>query len=230
MNASVELPYTRCLSSPVAEEQYVNCTKLTAHVDEACHNGGMPHPLRTIVAAAKTSAILLVVYLLFWAVRYRMPFDSGGVIDMRADKNAVPYRVEIRASLASNPHGFPGHAYVVWQDGENAGYVPARAQDQISSLFSRVPGCMQFDGDRSNRINLNKLSVIVDKQEYERTKALAHAWNTHDFKVGERDCVAFVNAIASELQLHRPKPYYKFPQDYVAELCLLNRTKQGTQF
>jgi hypothetical protein len=163
-----------------------------------------------------------ISYALFWAVRYRIPHAPVAPVDMRRSASDTPYVIEFRASLASNQHGFPGHAYIVWGDGSSAGYVPRFSRDQIPSLYRTVPGFMQLDGAHWNRRNLNALVVLVSKPEYDRTKMIARNWNTSDFRVGKRDCVAFVDTIARTTSLRCPTARYVFPQDYVEQLKHLN--------
>ena len=53
----------------------------------------------------------------WWAVAYRLPRSADKTIDRRSPLSrrfGPACRLSFCAGLANNPHGFPGHAYVVW--------------------------------------------------------------------------------------------------------------------
>jgi hypothetical protein len=178
--------------------------------------------------------LAFVCYAAFWAVRYRMPFGEDERVERIRPVAAVRMRViEFRAALAANAHGFPGHAYVVFddQDGWKAiGFVPRYQRDQLRSLWCDVPGFMQTQPQRTADRNLKKFAVQVSAQDYAKAKQLVREWKVDRFKVGERDCVAFVDAVAATCNLSRPQRHHRFPQDYVAELEAMNaRTTYGAR-
>lgn len=189
--------------------------------------------LRTI----SSGSILLLLYLGFWGVVYRFPCGSKQIVDLRPSPNLKPYYVNICAGLASNPHGYPGHAYIAWtetntdaniEEMETAGYCPRYSKDQIPSMIKPVPGIMvKCTGSSGNGRNLDRLIVICSQQDFQKTKDISRKWNCDNFKVGERDCVTFANTIAKALRL-RPVPNTRrYPQDFLRELKRLN---SGTVF
>lgn len=167
----------------------------------------------------------LLIYMTVWAVQYRIHHAAVPPVDMRRSESDIPYVIQFRASLASNPHGFPGHAYIVWSNGTSAGYVPRYATDQLPSLFHPVRGTLQLNGIRDNSRNLSSLTVLLSKPDFDRAAQLARHWNTNSFQVGKRDCVRFVSEIASTIGLRCPDPSYQFPQDYVERLKQLNTSR-----
>lgn len=176
---------------------------------------------------------LLIVYLLCWAVVYRLPHSPPALVDHRASIHERPYYVAICAGLASNIHGFPGHGYVVWSESlpmnfskcESRGFVPAKFGDQIPSLFRTVPGLLVSNATDGNLRNFDSVVVIVDKTTYDQSKQISRGWKADNFKVGSSDCVAYANSIALKLGLIVPKTSFKYPQDYIAQLKRLNRSE-----
>jgi hypothetical protein len=196
--------------------------------------------IRLIVAIAALSLVCITGYAGWWFVWYRIPRPDGvKLIDLRApsDKSASRY-ITFCASLASNKHGFPGHAYVVWSGEslpsdwlvaarsdrlENAGYGPRNCGDQVKSVVYDVPGIIDAHGLRCNLRNLSTLTVIVNQAQYERTRQLRAKWDTSRFKAGDRDCVAFVDYIAKDIGLSiPPRNILLFPQDHLAQMKALN--------
>lgn len=178
---------------------------------------------------------VLLIYAIFWAVWYRRPPEPPKVVDLRGGETGQYHQIDFLASLAENPHGFPGHCYVVWSDKpivsvncmngmetESGGFLPRYFGDQIPSLWMTVPGYLTKDAIRGNTRNLDRLTVLVSKSDFLATKRLTERWNASEFKVGERDCVTFVNHLARSISLRTPDPAYKFPQDYIRELKRLN--------
>jgi len=186
--------------------------------------------VRAIAVTISIFVLLLASYLTFWALSYRQPTGSPLIIDRRASLSDKPYYISSCAALADNPVGFPGHCYVVWtsdlhedfNSAQSAGYVPSHRFDQLPSLWTHVPGMVAKNCVRGNLRNLYVLTVIVDRADYEKTQLTCDSWKTDQFQAGVRDCVAFANAIASELDLATPATAYKYPQDYLRELKNLN--------
>jgi hypothetical protein len=186
--------------------------------------------------ATLTALSALVVYLAWWAIWYRLPASPCEVVDMRTTPLQDPYYITFCASLASNPHGFPGHAYVVWRRDRSAnilsaeanGYVPLNPGDQIRSLYASVPGLVVPQASQNNMRNLETLTVIVDPKTYERTRRLANDWQSAGFKAGSRDCVAFVDFIAKDIGLATSRPSFEYPRDHIRRLQLLNRNRNRT--
>ena len=186
---------------------------------------------------------VLFSYALFWAGWYRIPAGPVQFVDLR--KHALttaadgPIRsldqcdhyVVFCASLADNVHGFPGHCYVCWTRDlsvdllkcDSLAYMPAKFEDQIPSLVSKVDGVVISQAARGNMRNLSKLVVAVDSKTYERSKLVAKQWSPENFQVGVKDCVAFTNNVASAVGLRTPNCSFRFPQDYLRDLRDLNR-------
>lgn len=173
---------------------------------------------------------LLLVYLLVWAFVYRIPASPPTLVDLRASVRDRPYYVAICAALASNLHGFPGHAYVIWseslplnlRDCDARGFVPANVGDQIPSLWRKVPGALVPNASDGNKRNFDAIVVIVDKATYDKSKMASQNWNAKVFKVGSRDCVAFATDISKSIGLTIPKSNFNYPQDFIAKLKLMN--------
>jgi hypothetical protein len=183
--------------------------------------------------ATLTALSALVVYMAWWAVWYRLPATACDVVDLRTTRLETPCYITFCASLASNPHGFPGHAYVVWRKDQTAdilsafatGYVPLNPGDQIRSLYACVPGLLVPKASQNNMRNLETLTVIVDPKTYERTRRLTSAWQATDFKAGSRDCVSFVDFIAKDIGLTTFRPGFEYPRDHIRRLQQLNRMR-----
>ncbi len=181
-----------------------------------------------IVMLTMLSALL--IYMSWWAVWYRLP-SASEVIDMRPTRTESPFYITFCASLASNPHGFPGHAYVVWRTDPSTdilqaaayGYVPLNPGDQIRSLYSSVPGLLVPRASQNNMRSLETLTVIVDSKTFERTRHLGETWNARDFKAGSRDCVSFIDFVAKDVGLATFRPNFEYPRDHIRRLKLLNR-------
>ncbi|MBX9693290.1 MAG: hypothetical protein K2Z81_12955, partial [Cyanobacteria bacterium] len=135
--------------------------------------------------------------------------------------------------LANNAHGFPGHCYVAWSSSqlsdldhiEAKGYVPRYAMDQITSLFRDVPGLVLANASQGNLRNFDAVVAIVDQSTFDKTRELGLVWSQDRFRVGERDCVAYTDAVARCIGLRTPDRHYRYPQNYIAELKKMNCRK-----
>lgn len=149
---------------------------------------------------------------------------------MRRNSSDSGHYISLCSALANNPHGFPGHCFITvgtandynYYSSSSCGFGPARGEDQIPSLWSSVKGLKCHDIVAGNTRNLDRLTLILDSQQYQRYLTATQEWHDGWFKVGSRDCVAFTDSIARALGLHTPTREYKFPQDYIRELKLLN--------
>jgi hypothetical protein len=176
------------------------------------------------------AALVVIAYSIAWAVWYRVPATPAEIVDLRVDRSQKPYYISFCAALAANPHGFPGHCYIAWTDKpalnlldqESAGYVPRFSKDQVPSLWRNVSGAVCRQAAIGNTRNLDVLTAIVNRTDYDRAKELCDSWDTKSFKVGRRDCVTFADCIARSINLRTPEREYKFPQDYVSDLKRLN--------
>lgn len=182
-----------------------------------------------LVTLPAEAIILLFLYMVVWAALYRLPHTAPGIVDMRSETGSSHY-VILCCGLASNPHGFPGHCYVAWAQSlpekldnlETRGYVPEYSQDQIPSLFHDVPGILVDNASRGNLRNLDAVVAIVDHDVFEKTQEISLKWKHRRFRVGQSDCVAYTDEIATCLGLKTPDRLYKYPQNYIAELKRLN--------
>lgn len=173
---------------------------------------------------------LLALYAGFWAFWYRLPAQPPKVIDRRSAKTDPAYCLTFCASLADNPHGFPGHCYVAWSQApprdlssmESAGFVPRCRGDQIASLVAPVPGLLVNNASTGNTRNLDLIYVLVSFDTYRQTMQMRDTFKSGYFQVGVRDCVTFTNSIASMVGLNTPNTSYQFPQDYLRQLKALN--------
>jgi hypothetical protein len=104
------------------------------------------------------------------------------------------------------------------------GFMPQHFEDQVPSLFHVVPGVV-VDYSKGNYRNLDRLTVLVTPQQFEKARKIALAWRRDNFQVGQCDCTAFVAYLARHLHLKVSDPSYVFPQDFVARLKSLNSKK-----
>lgn len=178
----------------------------------------------------RLTVLAIFLYPIFWAIAYRVPASPARTVDLRSSKDAAARYVMICASLADNPHGFPGHCYVVLNDtdddnvlhGTSISYTPARYWDQIPSLVGNVKGVLGEHAALGNTRNLDRVIAIVDVETYNRALLDRASWSMETFRAGERDCVSFADQIARTIGLRTPDHHNKFPQDYVRELKTLN--------
>lgn len=192
------------------------------------------HTLFSIGCLALSSVIFLFaalsIYLLVWGIFYRSSHAPARLIDFRRSATQKPYYVALCSGLASNPHGFPGHCFVVWSDkypvdfenAESRGFVPRHYYDQIPSLFKTVPGALVDRAACGNMRMFDALIVVVDRERFDRSIHVRNSFEQKDFRVGTSDCVAFTDDIANSLGLRRPNGVYQYPQDYIRELKELN--------
>jgi len=175
-------------------------------------------------------SILFLSYAVFWMVWYRLPVSPPRQVDLRHSSVEKPYYVSFCSSLAANPIGYPGHSFVVWSEtspsdltnAESYGFAPSYIGDQIPSLFKVVPGAINRTDTQGNMRNLDRLTIVVNQNQFEKTRALRQNWRGDTFRAGVRDCVAFSRDIALSLGLKVPTASYIYPQDYLHELKKLN--------
>ncbi|MBK9202920.1 MAG: hypothetical protein IPL73_10885 [Candidatus Obscuribacter sp.] len=67
-----------------------------------------------VSAAMILPPVALLGYAAWWGVAYRLPRAQDKTIDMRSVTYGQPRQLVFCAGLANNPHGYPGHAYVIW--------------------------------------------------------------------------------------------------------------------
>lgn len=174
--------------------------------------------------------LVLLAYAAWWAAWYRLPAGAPATVDLRSGSDQRPYYVTFCASLADNPHGYPGHCYVVWSKQppkdflkeETAAFMPKRYWDQIPSLWSNVQGTVWRDAARGNMRNLNTLTAIVDQRRFQNSRRVRDEFETAVFQAGVRDCTVFGGAVASSLGLNVPNSAYTYPQDFISKLKRAN--------
>lgn len=201
-----------------------------------------PAMKKLTVKFAKYVAILgLVAFLglaalaIIWAFVYRLPHGPPVLVDLRSDKTN-DYCVNDRcfmicAGLANNPHGYPGHCYIVWdrcqpeklEYAESDGFVPGRLADLIPSLYSDIGGIMADHAVIGNMRNFDYLAVRLDREPYEKARAVRAKYIADaTFHTGVRDCVAYVDEIAEVAGLKTPPRRFVYPLDYMVRLKKLN--------
>ncbi len=194
------------------------------------------------VRLAKYAAILCLVatlgltaFAIYWGCIYRLPHGKPIAVDLRLEKtrnNDVNDRCfMICAGLANNPHGYPGHCYIVWdrcapdrlEYAESDGFVPGRLVDLVPSLYSDIGGVMADHAVIGNMRNFDYIAVRLDQKSYEKARAIReHFVMAPTFHTGVRDCVAYVDEIAKTVGLRTPQRTFVYPLDYMVRLKALN--------
>lgn len=194
------------------------------------------------VRLAKYAAIVCLVvalglsaFAIHWAYVYRLPRSKPILVDLRSSKtqeNSVDDRCfMICAGLANNPHGYPGHCYIVWdrcipdrlEYAQSDGFVPGRLVDLVPSLYSDIGGVMADHAVSGNMRNFDYIAVRLDQVSYEKARAIREHFVTDPtFHTGVRDCVAYVDEIAKTVGLRTPQRSFVYPLDYMVRLKALN--------
>lgn len=137
----------------------------------------------------------------------------------------------ICAGLANNPHGYPGHCYIIWdrltperlEHADSDGFVPAGYAELIPSMYTDVRGIMADNALMGNMRNFDYIGVRVEESKYKQLRAVrARFVDDTTFHTGVRDCVAYVNEIAQIAGLKTPKREFVYPLDYLKQLKKLN--------
>lgn len=177
----------------------------------------------------------LTGFAIIWACIYRLPRSQPILVDLRSDKTGGNSGNDrcfmICAGLANNPHGYPGHCYIVWdrskperlEYADSDGFVPARLIDLLPSLYSDITGVMTDRALIGNMRNFDYLAVLLDRTPYEKARALRARFVADTrFHTGVRDCVAYVDEIAEVAGLKTPPRRFVYPLDYMERLKKLN--------
>lgn len=190
------------------------------------------------VSAFVSLAVLLVFLLasLWWGCVYRLPRSKPIMVDLRSDKTrdnpSTDRCLMICAGLANNPHGFPGHCFIIWdryaperlEYTTSDGFVPGRMEDLIPSLYSDIQGIMADNALVGNMRNFDYVAVRVDRSVYDRARAVRQEFvKNSSFHTGVRDCVAYVDEISEIAGLKRPKRDFVYPLDYLVNLKEMNK-------
>ncbi len=192
-----------------------------------------------IAILALASITGLLAFALYWGCAYRLPRTAPILVDLRQDKtgkDSVNDRsFMLCAALANNPHGYPGHCYIIWdrralerlEYADSDGFVPAGPTQLIPSLYSDVRGVMADHAIAGNMRNLDYIVVLLDRAPYERARAVrARFMRDTTFHTGVRDCVSYVNEIARIAGLKTSPGGFVYPLDYVERLKKLNSQMQ----
>ncbi len=165
---------------------------------------------------------LFAAYGLWWGVAYLQPRGADKIVDLRKGKTVATQPMLFCAGLANNPHGFPGHAYVVWSKKDTLGICPKEFWSIVLSLSIPVEGVVDDRASTGNDRNLEKLVVLVDDATYKRSRAACARWDATNFRTGSRDCCAFIDFVAAEIGLVVPKSHFIYHHDHIAKLKTLN--------
>lgn len=181
------------------------------------------------------AALGLGLFAAIWACIYRLPRTAPISVDMRSDKSGNSGNkgraLLICAALANNPHGFPGHCYIVWdrssierlEYAESDGFVPASASELIPSLYADVRGIMADHAVVGNTRSFDCIIVRLDEEAYQKARTVKERFlEDPSFHTGVRDCVAYVDEIAAIAKLKRPPRSFVYPLDYLARLKHMN--------
>jgi len=187
-------------------------------------------PLRLTILSVLGFFLAIGLYFGFWAAWYRIPAQPPKTIDLRKSPSQSPRYLTFCAGLAGNPHGFPGHAYVVWSKipdadplkADSIGFIPQQYNDQFISPFVTVRGMLHYHAALYNQRNLETFTVVVDPETYEKTIAARNKWENTDFHAVSRDCVSFTTAIAETAGVKVPQPRCMYPQDQIRQFKILN--------
>ncbi len=190
-----------------------------------------------ICAAAILPPLALLGYAAWWGVAYRLPRAQDKTIDMRSVTYGQPRQLVFCAGLANNPHGYPGHAYVIWPDAdkpitdstETLGYCPAEFWSIVPSVYEPVAGVVDERAATGNGRNVERLIVWVDQKTFDHTRRLARQWDNKGFRTGSRDCCAFVDYIAQGAGLSVPVQKYLYPHDHIHLLKELNAGREPVE-
>lgn len=182
-----------------------------------------------------TGFLALSAYLICWGLIYRLPRTQPVLIDLRTDKsveNPLNDRCfMICAGLANNPHGYPGHCYIIWDRCKPErleyaacdGFVPGHVRDLIPSLFSDINGFMADDALFGNMRSFDFLAVRLDRSGYDKARAVRQKFvQEPTFHTGLRDCVTYVDEIAQIAGLRTFPHKFVYPLDYLKALKALN--------
>lgn len=175
---------------------------------------------------------------LWWGCLYRMPRSKPLMVDMRRDKihddPANDRCFMICAGLANNPHGFPGHCYIIWdryvperlEYATSDGFVPGRLEDLVPSLYCDIRGIMADNALVGNMRSFDYVAVRLDRPLYERAREVRHQYVLNPiFHTGVRDCVAYVDEIAKIAGLQTPPRRFVYPLDYLVKLKSCNSSR-----
>lgn len=173
----------------------------------------------------------LSFFAAYWGCVSRLPRTEPILADVRTRPGGRSFL--LCAGLADNPHGFPGHCYIVWdrsaperlEYAESDGFVPASVAELVPSLYADVHGIMADHAVIGNTRSLDYIAVRLDEETYEKARAVRRRFVSNPtFHTGVRDCVAYVDEVAAIAGLKRPCRDFVYPLDYLERLKKLNKS------
>jgi hypothetical protein len=186
---------------------------------------------KAAACAVFTLFLGLGIFFAFWAYAYRLPRTAPISIDVRTGSGGRAFL--LCAGLANNPHGYPGHCYIVWDrsaperlhNAESDGFVPASIGELLPSMYTDVRGIMADHAVIGNTRNFDYIVVRLDEETYKKARAVRQRFvSDPTFHTGVRDCVAYVDEIAAVAGLKRPARGFVYPHDYLTRLKKLNQS------
>ena len=186
---------------------------------------------KTAACAVFTLILGLGILSAYWACAYRLPRGEPIAVDVRTRSGGRT--LLLCAGLANNPHGFPGHCYIVWdrsaperlQYAESDGFCPASVGELLPSLYADVHGIMADHAVVGNTRSFDYIVVRLDEETYTKARSVRRRFESDPtFHTGVRDCVTYVDEIAGIAGLKRPARCFVYPLDYLERLKRLNRS------
>jgi hypothetical protein len=118
--------------------------------------------------------------------------------------------------LASRGGSATGHAFVVWgvEDAKRRrttvralGLYPESSGPNCGALVRNIPGGMLDELQTHSFQGIDQALIVrVDETVYKRSEQVAREWDCrHQFSLFSRDCVEFLRAIGTSLDLDMPR-------------------------
>lgn len=152
-------------------------------------------------------------------------------IDLRnsTDADGNNYFVVFCSRNSPNPTTLPGHAYVVWgiEDAANSrssqksfGFYPD-PDESSKVVLSSVPGKLLDEATQGvpSTFLTARLIAQVNKQPYTDSQSQIDIWRTSEYNLFSRNCINFVQAVATTLGLFPPEvESFSLPTNYLEKL------------
>jgi hypothetical protein len=147
------------------------------------------------------------------------------------------YYISFLARNASlRPFSIGGHAFVAWAiaEGDSAitsdkilGFFPNEGGNLLTAIAEKRRGRV-VKGFRTNSKNLylRHFSIAVDSSTWQDTQCLGDIWNYQPYNLFTRNCVHFLDELAQQCDLERPRTYtwlFHFPKKPYKYLRQLHR-------
>ncbi len=167
----------------------------------------------------------VIVMLMIWITPIAAQATNITYIDKRVRTEPLEYAVVFAAYS-----GVPGHAFAILIRGDavqnatlqsGAGFYPSKFKDKLSLDFDGQ-GILKDDTWKKSDV---VLSVLVNKENYERAAATVAKWKKPTpYYLGFNDCTTFVQEMAQAIGLTTPKRFFApLPIMYVEDLVSLNK-------